>query len=101
MCSLLVMLLLIAALSCSSVHCVESSSAENLEERVPAAFESFAKHPLFRKYLDELGRQLQKEFTPEIAQWYVSLLHEYIAGYRSPYGFSSEPRFGCCSSAIL
>lgn len=30
-------------------------------------------------------------FTPEIAQWYVSLLHEYIAGYRSPYGFSSKP----------
>src|SRR5258707_14048282 len=91
MCSLLVMLLLIAALSCSSVHCDESSSTGHAEERVQKVFEEVAKHPGFRICLNELERQLQMEFTPEIAQLYISLLFEYIADYRAPYGFSSEP----------
>src|SRR5258708_7346442 len=91
--SSLALLLLIAALSCSSVHCDVSSSTDNLEEWVPKVFEEFAKHPSFRVCLDVLKRKLQTKFTPEIAQLYISLLHEYIAGYRAPYGFSSEPYF--------
>ena len=100
MCSLLVLLLLIAALSCSSVHCVESSSTENLEERVLKVFKEVAKHAGFRNCLDVLERQLQMEFTLGIAQLYISLLHEYIAGYRAPYGFSSKACFGFCTYAI-